>query len=205
MRACIIRALMLAETALSFASLAPAQAQTQEQRSHGSGYFPGCANALVSAAGDCITLGSGVTLSGNILTSSGGSGGSAVRAQQYEVETPGSAPLTTSPYYLTTYAEEAGTINYARVAMLAASGGNFKYVVHIVHSGTDTPVVGLNNNGVCNGETGCPAAQLGTYASPNVVQATGSNTYVVGDQIYVSFNTVGGTFTNVSFHLSVTQ
>jgi len=196
----VTRALLAAAVALAALTL-PALAQSPN--SHNSGYFPG-GTGLAAANGDLVTLGTGLTLSGGILTAAG-TGGSAVRAAQFEMQTPGGGPLTTVPYYLTTYAELPGTIAYARVAMLAASGGNFQYVVHIVHAGTDTPVTGLNNVGVCNGESGCTTAQLGTYASPNAAQATAANTYVVGDQIYVSFNTVGGTFTNVNFHLGVVQ
>lgn len=185
--------------------LAPALSFAQGT-SHGSNYLPNCPNALVSASGDCVTIGSGIILSGNVLTASGGSGGSSGPiARQLEVSTPGGAPLTTTPYPVMLYAERAGTIRNARVAMLAASGANFQYVVHIVHNGTDTPVTGLNNVGVCDGESGCTAAQLGTYASPNLATATGANTYAVGDYVYFSFNTVGGTFTSVTAHLGVTD
>ena len=180
-------------------------------------FFPGGTGKLVDANGNVVTLGTCLALGSGTLNdtcSSTGTGsvtsGSAVRAGAYEISTPGSGPTITTPYYLTTYAELPGTITYARVSMLAASGGNYQYVVHVVHpvsggSPTDTIVTGLNNNGVCNGESGCGAAQLATYASPNVKQATGNNTYVAGDMIYVSFNNVGGTFTNSNFHLGVNQ
>lgn len=183
-----------------------------------SSFFPGGTGKLVDANGNVVTPGTCLSLTSGTLndtcsgstagTGSGttaGTGGSAVRAGQFEMQTPGGGPIVSAPYYLTTYAELPGTITYSRVSMLAASGGNFQYVVHVVHGTTDTIVTGLNNVGVCNGEGGCGAAQLGTYASPNVAQATANNTYVVGDKIYVSFNTVGGTFTNVNLHLSVVQ
>ena len=170
-------------------------------------FFPGGAGKLVDANGNVVTPGTCLSLTSGTLngTCSGGTGGSAVRAGQFEMQTPGGGPIISAPYYLTTYAELPGTITYSRVSMLAASGGNFQYVVHVVHGTTDTIVTGLNNVGVCNGEGGCGAAQLGTYARPNVAQATANNTYVVGDKIYVSFNTAGGTFTNVNLHLSVVQ
>jgi len=179
-------------------------------------FFPGGTGKLVDANGSPVAVGTCLSLSNSTLTDtcSGGTGtgtsGSAVRAGQFEMQTPGGGPIITAPYYLTTYAELPGTITYARVSVLAASGGNFQYVVHIRHpvaggTPTDTVVTGLNNNGICNGEGGCNAAQLGTYDSPNVKQATGNNTYAVGDMIYVSFNTVGGTFTNSNFRLGVVQ
>lgn len=173
-------------------------------------FFPGGTGKLVDANGNAVTPGTCLSLTSGTLndTCSGsttGTGGSAVRAGQFEMQTPGGGPIVSAPYYLTTYTELPGTITYSRVSMLAASGGNFQYVVHVVHGATDTIVTGLNNVGVCNGEGGCGAAQLGTYASPNVAQATANNTYVVGDKIYVSFNAVGGTFTNVNLHLGVVQ
>lgn len=171
----------------------------------GSLYFPNNAGGLVSGTGAAVSLGTGLTLSGGTLTAAGGSGGSAVRAGQFELETPGSQPLTTSPYYLSVYLPLPGTVLDARAAGLSASGANLQYAVHLVHAGTDSVVTGLGAVAVCDGESTCAAGTTGTYAAPLLTSATGANTYVAGDQLYVSFSAVGGTFTNFTLHLDVSQ
>jgi len=74
-----------------------------------------------------------------------------------------------------------------------------------VHAGVDSVVAGLSAVGVCDGESTCAAGTTATYAAPLLTSATGANTYVAGDQLYVSFSAVGGTFTNFNLHVDVTQ
>jgi len=197
----VTRTWLAAAAALAALTL-PALAQSSN--SHNSGYFPG-GTGLAAANGDLVTLGTGLTLSGGILTAAGGTGGSAVRAGQYELGTPGGQPLTTAPYYLSVYLPLPGTVLDARAAGLSSSGANLQYTVHLVHAGVDSVVAGLSAVGVCDGESTCAAGTTATYAAPLLTSATGANTYVAGDQLYVSFSAVGGTFTNFNLHIDVTQ
>jgi len=180
-------------------------------------FFPGGMGKLVDANGNvvtpgtCLSLTSG-TLSGTCSGGAAGTGGSAVRAGQLEMQTPGGGPIITAPYYLTTYAELPGTITGARVSGLSASGANLQFVVHVVHpvaggTPTDTIVGNLNNVGVCDGEASCSAGTTAnaTYAAPLYVATKVPNTYAAGDLIYVSYNSVGGIFTNFNLHLDLVQ
>lgn len=194
--------------------------------SHNSNYFPG-GIGLTAANGDAVTVGSGLTLTNNVLTgtgvSSGSSSSSGPRAKSYLItvynggmQGGSGGSIITTPYFFTIFAELPGTINAVRFGMISADGANFNATVQVIPyaNGASASTVAVNFNGVSNplpvsnGENGGGSTVAGYAGSGNAVltyNASSQNTYQVGDALQVTFGAVGGTFQAMSVQLSVTE